>query len=78
MCPCCCAAGSIDLNDTSRLIDAAASLTSAEDTVLQGILETLSVPERARLVLELLKKEVELCKLQADIRQQVGGGAGFC
>jgi Lon-like ATP-dependent protease len=39
--------------------------------VLQGILETLSVPERARLVLELLKKEVELCKLQADIRQQV-------
>ena len=27
---------------------------------------------RARLVLGLLKKEVELCKLQADIREQVG------
>jgi hypothetical protein len=25
-------------------------------------------------VLLLLKKEVELCKLQADIREQVGGG----
>jgi len=27
-------------------------------------------------VLLLLKKEVELCKLQQDIREQVGGGAG--
>jgi hypothetical protein len=27
---------------------------------------------RAQKVLELLKKEVELCKLQADIREQVG------
>ena len=28
---------------------------------------------RAKAVLLLLKKEVELCKLQADIREQVGG-----
>ncbi|PNW82498.1 hypothetical protein CHLRE_06g281350v5 [Chlamydomonas reinhardtii] len=65
--------GSIDLQDMSRLVDAAASLTSADDTTLQTVLETLNVPERARLVLGLLKKEVELCKLQADIREQVEG-----
>lgn len=37
----------------------------------QGVLEQLSVPDRAKAVLLLLKKEVELCKLQADIREQV-------
>ncbi|KAF8065961.1 lon protease [Scenedesmus sp. PABB004] len=63
--------GSIDLNDLSRLVDAAASLTSADDVTLQGVLECLHVPTRAQMVLELLKKEVELCKLQADIREQV-------
>eukprot|EP00879_Flechtneria_rotunda_P013415 GHRR01014005.1.p1 GENE.GHRR01014005.1~~GHRR01014005.1.p1 ORF type:complete len:539 (+),score=198.08 GHRR01014005.1:193-1809(+) len=63
--------GSIDLNDLSRLVDAAASLTSGDDVTLQGILECLQVPTRAQRVLELLKKEVELCKLQADIREQV-------
>lgn len=41
-----CPAGSIDLGDLSRLVDAAASLTSADDVTLQDILETLDVPER--------------------------------
>lgn len=40
------AAGSIDLQDMSRLVDAAASLTSADDQTLQQVLEQLSVPER--------------------------------
>jgi len=44
MCVAC--AGSIDLNDLSRLVDAAASLTSADDVTLQDILETLDVPTR--------------------------------
>mmetsp|Transcript_22464 Transcript_22464/g.62033 ORF Transcript_22464/g.62033 Transcript_22464/m.62033 type:complete len:1027 (-) Transcript_22464:288-3368(-) len=65
--------GSIDLQDMSRLVDAAASLTSGDDVVHQAILEQLSVPERAKSVLLLLKKEVELCKLQQDIREQVEG-----
>ena len=38
--------GSIDLNDLSRLVDAAASLTSADDATLQGILEQLDVPKK--------------------------------
>ena len=33
------------------------------------------VGRRAQMVLELLKKEVELCKLQADIREQVRVGS---
>jgi hypothetical protein len=41
-----CAAGSIDLQDMSRLVDAAASLTSADESTLQGVLAQLSVPER--------------------------------
>lgn len=40
------AAGSIDLNDLSRLVDAAASLTSADDATLQKVLECLNVPAR--------------------------------
>jgi Lon-like ATP-dependent protease len=43
------AAGSIDLQDMSRLVDAAASLTSGDDVVHQAILEQLSVPERCVL-----------------------------
>lgn len=66
-------AGSIDLQDMSRLVDAAASLTSADDAKLQSLLEELDVPSRASEVLLLLKKEVELCKLQQDIREQVEG-----
>jgi hypothetical protein len=45
-CPACTSPGSIDLGDLSRLVDAAASLTSADDVTLQDILETLDVPER--------------------------------
>lgn len=39
-------AGSLDLQDMSRLVDAAASLTSADDAKLQSILEQLDVPDR--------------------------------
>jgi Lon-like ATP-dependent protease len=38
--------GNIDLNDLSRLVDAAASLTSADDVTLQRVLECLHVPTR--------------------------------
>lgn len=60
-----------DFHDASRLVDMGASITSASDAQLQAIIEQLSIPERASAVLELLKKEVELCRLQADIGKQV-------
>lgn len=67
------ATSSLDLQDTSRLVDAAASFTSGSEEALQRVLEEARVPERAQQVLVLLKKEVELVKLQADIREQVEG-----
>lgn len=39
----------------------------------QGILEQLDVPERVSATLLLLKKELELVKLQSDISRQVEG-----
>ncbi|CAL5228054.1 g11119 [Coccomyxa viridis] len=60
-----------DFHDLSRLTDMGASLTSADEAALQGVLEELSVPARADTVLLLLKKEVELCKLQGEIGKRV-------
>ncbi|KAL3145396.1 hypothetical protein ABBQ38_001644 [Trebouxia sp. C0009 RCD-2024] len=60
-----------DFQDLSRLADMAAALTSAQETDLQAVLAELSIPDRANAVLLLLKKEIELCKLQADIGKRV-------
>ncbi|KAL4437435.1 hypothetical protein ABPG75_004574 [Micractinium tetrahymenae] len=60
-----------DFHDLSRLADLATSLTSGDSKALQAVLEQLDVPERANQALVLLKKEVELCKLQADIGKRV-------
>ncbi|KAK2078600.1 hypothetical protein QBZ16_003440 [Prototheca wickerhamii] len=60
-----------DFHDLSRLADLAASLTTADAEALQGCLEELAVPQRAQQVLLLLKKEVDLCRLQADIGKRV-------
>eukprot|EP00854_Cymbomonas_tetramitiformis_P002645 gene2645-3411_t len=58
-------------HDPSKLADLGASLCSAEKEELQGVLAELSVMERLQLALFLLKKEVELGKLQADIGKRV-------
>ena len=60
-----------DFQDPARLADLAASMTSADDDKLQLILETMSVPERLDASLVLLKKEVEIGKIQADIGKKV-------
>ena len=61
-----------DFHDAARLADVGASLTSAPGGELQAdILEETSVPARASAALLLLKKEVELCRLQADIGRRV-------
>merc|ERR1719181_2373679 len=60
-----------DFQDPARLADLAASMTSADDDKLQEILETMSVPERLDASLVLLKKEVEIGKIQADIGKKV-------
>jgi len=58
-------------NDPSPLTDFAAAITTAEGPVLQGILETLPLQKRMEKVLMLLKKEIEVARLQVEINESV-------
>ena len=57
--------------DPGKLADFVASMTSAEPQEVQEILETFNVKERVEKVLLLLKKELELNKLQKKISKQI-------
>lgn len=59
------------MDDPGRLSDFAANLTSADGQELQGILETLEVRKRIDRVLVLLKKELEVSRLQTKISKQI-------
>jgi ATP-dependent Lon protease len=59
------------LEDPGKLADFVASLTSAEPAEVQDILETFNIKARVEKVLLLLKKELELSKLQKKISQQI-------
>jgi ATP-dependent Lon protease len=58
-------------HEPSALTDFAASLTTSSATDLQEVLETLPVLERMRQVLVLIKKELEVARLQSHIHRQV-------
>ncbi|EAT41940.1 AAEL006474-PA [Aedes aegypti] len=53
------------------LCDLGASLSAADPPELQDILEEMDIPKRLMLSLSLLKKELELSKLQAKIGREV-------
>jgi ATP-dependent Lon protease len=59
------------LDDPGRLADFAANLTSADGQQLQEILATLDVRKRIDKVLILLKKELEVSRLQTKISKQI-------
>ncbi len=59
------------MDDPARLADFAANLTSADGQELQKILETLDVRKRIDRVLILLKKELEVSRLQTKITKQI-------
>jgi ATP-dependent Lon protease len=59
------------MDDPGRLADFAANLTSADGQELQKILETFDVRRRIDRVLVLLKKELEVSKLQTKISKQI-------
>ncbi len=59
------------LEDPGRLADFAANLTSSDGQELQRILETIDVRRRIDLVLVLLKKELEVSRLQTKISQNI-------
>ena len=58
-------------NEPSPLADFAASLTTATRDDLQDVLDTVDIRKRMEQVLVLIKKEMEVAKLQTKIRQQV-------
>ena len=59
------------MDDPGRLADFAANLTTADGQELQEILETFDVRHRIDRVLVLLKKEVEITRLQGEITRQI-------
>lgn len=60
-----------NLNDPSPLADFAAAITTAPGPDLQQILDTISLQKRMEKVLVLLHKELEVARLQAEIRSEV-------
>ncbi|MBF0158285.1 MAG: endopeptidase La [Magnetococcales bacterium] len=63
-----------NFSEPDRLADFVASITDATRGELQDILETFSIRERMEKVLVLLKKELEMVKLQDKIAKQVEEG----
>jgi len=61
----------INVSDPSALADFAASMTTSSGAELQDILEMTSVRKRLENVLILLKKEIEISKLKADISKRI-------
>ncbi|MCF6178765.1 MAG: endopeptidase La [Geopsychrobacter sp.] len=63
--------GRSSMDDPARLADFAANLTNADGYELQEVLETFNLHERIDKVLVLLKKELEVSRLQTRISQQI-------
>lgn len=59
------------LNNVIYLCDLGAALTNASPDELQKVMEEPSIPDRLMLTLQLLKKEMELAKLQTKIADEV-------
>lgn len=57
--------------DPGKLADFVASMTSADSRDIQEVLETFDVRKRVEKVIVLLKKEIELSKLQKKITKQI-------
>jgi ATP-dependent Lon protease len=63
--------GRSSMDDPGRLADFAANLTSADGNELQQVLATIDVRQRIEQVLVLLKKELEVSRLQSKISKQI-------
>jgi len=60
-----------NLNEPSPLADFAAAITTASGKDLQKILNTIQLQKRMEKVLVLLQKELEVARLQSEIRSEV-------
>ena len=62
-----------EIHEAGKLADFGAALTTADAQSLQEVLGTLNVTSRIEKTLLLLKKELELSKLQSEISREVEG-----
>jgi len=60
----------VDMNNPSTLADMGAAVTTGEGEALQEVLEETNIEARLRRTLELLKKELELSRVQSKISKQ--------
>jgi len=60
-----------NLNEPSPLADFAAAITTAPGLELQEVLDTVPILRRMEKVLLLLRKEIEMARLQGEIREEV-------
>jgi ATP-dependent Lon protease len=60
-----------NLSDPGRLADFAAAMTTATGKELQEVLETTSIRARLRKTLFLLKREIDLSRIQVRIHKQI-------
>ncbi len=61
----------INLNDPGSLADFSSSMTTSSGEELQKVLETRSVQQRLEKALVLIKKELEISKLKAEISKRI-------
>lgn len=61
----------INIEDPSRLADFAATLTSADKDELQDILEAIPIQPRLEKTLLLIKRELDLSRLQTKISKKI-------
>ncbi len=59
------------IEDPGKLADFVASMTTADSGEIQDVLETFNVRSRVKKVLLLLKREIELGKIQQKIAEQI-------
>ncbi len=60
-----------DFTEPGKIADFAVALTTATRDELQDVLETFNVPKRIEKALVLLKKELDLGRLQQNINQKI-------
>jgi ATP-dependent Lon protease len=65
--------GHSDFTEPGKLADFAVALTTASREELQEVLEAFDLPKRIDKALALLKKELDLSKLQNTINQKIEG-----
>ncbi|MBI5273557.1 MAG: endopeptidase La [Chlamydiales bacterium] len=63
--------GHSDFTEPGKLADFAVALTTASREEVQEVLEAVEIPERIDKALALLKKELDLSKLQSSINQKI-------